>query len=112
MKKDFDYQLKKLMEEEYRRGYSHGFSAGASDDTYNSHKNILLAWKNDLTIMKGAPGSNYENTEMLWCDPNSLEYKNDLIVEKYWRETEQEQFEKLKNSRKGKEGFDSEGNRI
>jgi hypothetical protein len=56
-----------IREYAYRRGASHGFSVGRKEMTLEEENRIkekILAWRSDLTIMGGIPGSSGELTEM------------------------------------------------
>lgn len=115
MNKDYlNYEINKLIEEAFRKGYSHGFqhSRAFSDEEFLEVSKEVNFWRNDLNDIRCPPGSPMRNVLMPWCDVKSLPHKEKMIVKEFWDKWEAEQFEKIKKSRKEKEGFDSEGNRL
>lgn len=83
------YEIKKSLETAYRRGYSHGFSMGNSTHQDSELMREILKWRNDLSIMKGAPGSSFQDSEMPWCDETCQGYQDDILIEKHWKSIEE-----------------------
>lgn len=68
MNQNIEYELEKIREEAYRRGYNHGFHFGSvcPEEKIEKTKYEILEWKDNLEIMTGGPGSKFENFEMKW----------------------------------------------
>lgn len=115
MKTILDYEVRKAIEEAFRRGYSHGFQDGicSKPEEFERFEKEILIWRNDLTIQTCPPSSKrLRGIESKWCEYNELGAMRDRFVKAYESILEEKGLKQLKESRKGKEGFDSEGNRL
>jgi uncharacterized protein with von Willebrand factor type A (vWA) domain len=115
MKTILDYEIRKALEESFRRGYSHGFQHGisAKPEEFEKLEKEVLNWRNNLTEQVCPPASRrLKGVESKWCEHHEIGAMRDRFVKSYEEILEEKGLKQLKESRKGKEGFDSEGNRI
>ena len=63
LKKIIEKSIDMALEYAYRRGYSHGYNFGSGNKENNPIMEKIILWKEDLSVMKGAPGSPFEDHE-------------------------------------------------
>jgi uncharacterized protein with von Willebrand factor type A (vWA) domain len=110
-----DYEIRKALEEAFRRGYSYGFQDGicAKPEDFERLEKEVLNWRKNLTEQVCSPASRrLRGVERKWFDHNEEGAIKDRFVEAYELILEEKGMQQLRESRKGKEGFDSEGNRL
>lgn len=115
MKTTLDYQVRKALQEAFRRGYSHGFQDGicAKPEDFERLEKEILNWRRDLTDQVCPPASRrLRGVESKWFDKDEQGAIDDRFIKAYEAILEERGMQKLRESRKGKEGFDSEGNRL
>jgi len=66
LKRNFEVFLEMLSEEEYRRGYSHGYETGiiTKPETKLELRKKISYWRHNLDNKLGSPGSLYEDVVM------------------------------------------------
>lgn len=115
MKTVLDYQIRKDLQEAFRRGYSYGFQDGicAKPEDFQRLEKEILNWRRDLTDQVCPPASRrLRGVESKWYDINEQGAVNDRFIKAYETILEERAMQQLRESRRGKEGFDSEGNRL
>jgi hypothetical protein len=76
MTEKLEYEIKKIREEEFRKGYSYGFQDALR--CFNQGldllklKNKIFDWRADLTNMKAPPVSKNPEMDLEWCNPKGF----------------------------------------
>lgn len=86
-----NFEIEKLLELAFRKGYSHGFQHSKSFPEHENFEKMMqeiLEWRTDLTNMKASPGGNMREIDLPWCDMHSLQYKEMIIRKEHWENIE------------------------
>lgn len=86
MKTVLDYEIRKSLEQAFRKGYSYGFQDGicTNPENFEELEKEILQWRRDLTIQECPPASRrLRGVESKWFDENEEGAIKDRFMKSY-----------------------------